>query len=117
MEAFSVGVEERDGCAILHLHGYFDGAAGQALEAELDRQLRGGRVRIVFDFAPCQVVSSPGVASMVELAVKVCDDFQGRLVLCGLDALKLKVFTLAGILDMCAAAPGVAEAVAQATAA
>lgn len=97
MSSFAIKHQEKDGCVLIDIHGYFAGDAGQELDTLVDGLLRAGKLGIVLDFTPCTVTSSPGIAALMEVVLKITEDFKGKVVLTGLDALKRNVFSMAGI--------------------
>ncbi len=97
MASFTLKTSEQGGVLIVEIQGYFAGDAGAALQTLADEQCRAGRLKILLDFSACNVVSSPGVAALMEITLRITEDFQGKTAMCGLDTLKRNVFSMAGI--------------------
>jgi anti-anti-sigma regulatory factor len=97
---FEIGSEIQDGIPVLRVTGYYEKPAGQQVNQEAERHCRAGRIILVLDLSGCDILSSPGVSTIVELAVDVTDGYCGRLIICGLDKLKEKVLSLVGIRSM-----------------
>ena len=110
MDAFEVGqtVVDTD-IPVISLKGYFSGEGGQAVAREVDAALNLGRKRILIDLVGCTVINSPGIAVLMDLAMKIVDDFQGRLILVGLDNSKKQFLTMTGVLPLAGTAATVDE--------
>lgn len=93
-----------DNCVVMEITGYFAAEAGRKLDEDVDAHLRLGKTAVVLDFTKCDVVSSPGIASLMDICLKVTEDFKGKIAMCGLDPLKSKVFYMAGIVSIAPAA-------------
>lgn len=89
---------------VLAIEGYCDEDSGRLIRERIEQELRDGQCRFVLDFAQCPLINSPAIGALVEASLTVHDDFKGRIVLCGLDPLKQKVFRLAQITPTCAEA-------------
>jgi hypothetical protein len=91
METFEILFTDREDVAIAVIKGYFNADAGEMLSERVDRLGLKGVVKLVVDFTQCTLLNSPGVTSMVDIALKISEDFEGRIALVGLDNLKLQV--------------------------
>jgi len=109
-QASDVQIREEGGAIIAVLNGYFNEDTGQQLETQIDARLKGGARRFVIDFARCPLINSPGVASLLEVCIKVAEDYQGSIALCGITELMEEVFTMAGILVLAPNAKDLPEA-------
>ncbi len=101
-----------EGFVILHVIGYCEAELGARLVERIESLARAGNTRIVIDLATCSIINSPGVASLLDAALRLVEDFRGRLVLCGLDRLKTSVLSMAKVLPMVPATADVPTAVA-----
>lgn len=100
MANFEFMQETQEGVPVLRVKGYYEKPAGQKLNEEAEKHCQDGRTVLILDFSLCDVLSSPGVSTIVELGVDVADNYNGKLVICGLDKLKEKILTLVGIQTM-----------------
>ena len=100
MSAFEMEVQECDGFPVVIVKGYFNAEAGEKIMPVIDGLLQQGKRGIIIDITPCKVVNSQGISSLIDLVIKVQEDFRGKLVLAGLDQLKKNVFTTAGLLPL-----------------
>lgn len=85
---------------VVEIHGYFAADAGAKLDEVVDEMLRDGAVAIVLDFTPCSIISSPGIAALMDVTLKITEDFIGKVAMCGLDELQRKVLSMAGIISI-----------------
>ena len=90
-------IEEINGILLITPHEYFDDEMARSLQQDLKPHLQSGRNRLVLDLGQSALVSSPGVAYILDLAIKVREDYRGCLVLCGLTPLMLEVFSMVGV--------------------
>lgn len=88
------------GVVVFTLSGYVDAGVGKALQERCAALFKEGHLRFVLDFAQTTVVNSPGLGAVLDLGFRVKDDYRGRLVLTGLDAIKQEVFEVVGVLPM-----------------
>ena len=108
--AFSLNTLESDRSVVIEIKGYFDGVAGQSLDAAVDALARKGKTGVILDFGPCDIINSMGVAALLDILLKVTEDFKGKVVFCGLDTLKRNVFKIAGLFSVAPEAPDRAQA-------
>jgi len=100
MANFDVMCETVDGIPVLRVKGYYEKPAGQKIIEHAEALCQTGKTVLVLDFSVCEVLSSPGVATIVELAADLADNYGGSLIICGLDRLKEKVLMLVGMQTM-----------------
>jgi len=62
------------------------------------------------NFSKCKVISSPGVAALLEITFKVTDDYKGKLVFCCLDDFMENVLRMAKVFTMASSAKNFEEA-------
>ncbi|MBF0547506.1 MAG: STAS domain-containing protein [Candidatus Riflebacteria bacterium] len=97
MNSFEIKVITKNSIPVLQVSGYFSADSGTKLEEIVEGLLQKGSLFMVVDFSNCKLINSPGVYVLMETAMKIVDDYCGRILLCGLDELKLSVFTMAGV--------------------
>ncbi|MBF0498496.1 MAG: hypothetical protein HQM09_00050 [Candidatus Riflebacteria bacterium] len=100
MQSFEIKTVELDGIPVFVIKGYFEEKAGEKLAQEADRYLQQGRIILIIDFGECLVINSLGVASMLDLTLRVVDDFKGRVFFSRLDQLKTSVLKMAGAIPL-----------------
>jgi len=83
---------------LIRFRGYLGGKAGEAILAAGEAQLRAGRNLVVLQISDCPAIASPGIAFLIDLMMRVTDDFGGRLVFCGLEKSQIQLLTLVEIL-------------------
>lgn len=111
-QTFTINVTERQEIVVMAIGGYFTMETGDELQERAREAFRRGRLRFVFDFTNCELINSPGVAGMMDLCLRILDDFRGKAVICGLDELKNSVFKMVGILPLVDVAGTLDEAIA-----
>ncbi len=106
----SMTIEMMGTVPVFRIGKYFDEACGTAVCKAVDEHLCAGRTGMIIDFSGCKVINSPGIGKVLEVVMKVANDFQGNIFLCGLDSLKKRVFKMSTILPTAQEAPTVEEA-------
>ncbi len=89
--------ERREGdVAVVSPFGYLEGEGGKELKAHFDKCLQDGILKFVLDFSGTELISSPGVAALLDIASRIVDDFNGKLATYGLDKHHNSVLEMAG---------------------
>lgn len=114
MSPFEVSSSLQDGIPVLRVKGYYEKPAGQMVAEAATAFWDQKKYHLVLDLSQCDILSSPGVSTIVELACDLADNFSGKLVICGLDKLKEQVLALVGVQSMAEIVPTLTEAVATA---
>jgi len=94
----TINLNETEGIPVFAVSGYFDEALGKELNARADPLLMQGKNRLIIDLGGSPVMNSLGVAQLLELTVRVVEDFAGKLYLVGVAPVVVKVLNLAGVL-------------------
>ena len=94
----TINLAETDGIPIFTVSGYFDEDLGKELNVKADPLLVQGKTRLIIDLSKSPVVNSLGVAQLLDLTVRVVEDFAGKLYLVGVAPVVVKVLKLAGVL-------------------
>ena len=76
--------------------GYVEIEAGNELKKFFEKCLQEGILKFVLDFTGTELISSPGVAALLDVASRVVDDFNGVLASYGLDKHHDAVLEMAG---------------------
>lgn len=105
---------EQDGFPIFAVHGYFDEELGKELNTLADALLMKGKTCLIIDLTACPVMNSMGVAQLLELTVRVVEDFVGHLLLVGVSSVILRVLKLAGVVPQAELVPTLAQALTEA---
>lgn len=111
----SVSLEEINGILIATPQEYFDDEVSRILQGQLKPLIQGGRNRLVLDLEKCPLVSSPGVACLLDLSIRLREDCNGCMVLCGMTPLMFDVFTMVGVIPTAETATNRSEAISIAT--
>ncbi|MBF0547248.1 MAG: hypothetical protein HQM08_22600 [Candidatus Riflebacteria bacterium] len=97
---FEIKQKLMDNIPILPVSGYFSGDTGIKMDQIVTDLLQNGNKYIIIDFSNCKIINSPGVVALVETTMRIVGDFDGKLVIFGLDELKVSVFFMAGIFPL-----------------
>jgi len=85
---------------IIIIKGYLARDAGDKLIAQVEKLAGEQMSNFIFDLSQCKVISSPGVAAIMSITFKVLDDYQGKVVLLGLDQFKIQVLKMSRVIPM-----------------
>jgi len=110
MPGLTLTIDNKPNCVIVRLEGFLDGETGQQLQQMLEGQLCRGIRGLVLEFSKCTGINSLGVSCLLEISIRIIEDFNGRLVLVGLNELQRRVMILSGIIPLATSAPNIDEA-------
>ncbi|MBF0544137.1 MAG: STAS domain-containing protein [Candidatus Riflebacteria bacterium] len=110
MDTFSILEKEEDGIAVIVFDGYCAKEGGAALQKHTQGILHTEKNEIIIDFTNCSVISSPGMAALLEIVMEVVDDSKGKLYLIGLDKSKKQFLQMTGVLPFAETAASIGEA-------
>ncbi|MFZ2958440.1 MAG: hypothetical protein WA705_16255 [Candidatus Ozemobacteraceae bacterium] len=111
MQSFEILTVENAGIPVLAMKGYFEENAGEKLAQAAERFLQHGKTALVVDFGECLVINSLGVAALLDLTLRVVDDFKGHIIFARLDHLKNSVLTMAGVFPLAESAKDLEAAI------
>ncbi len=89
--------KKRDDIIVISLSGYFEKTAGAQLRGLVQSHLNDGFRLFAFDCMKLNTINSLGITTLLDLAVFLVEECQGRLVLFGLSPDKTRVMNLAGM--------------------
>ncbi len=112
--SFAITSREQDGVPIFAFSGYCTAEGGRQAAALVEQVMQAPRRGMVWDFSSCRLINSPGVVALMEVALRVVDDFRCRLVITGVDATQISVFRMAGVFPVADLAPSLEDALLQA---
>lgn len=67
---------------------------------QLQEMAVSGHKKFVFDFSGCKLINSPAMGEILEAILLIDRDFEGHVVVCGLDSLKETLFSISGIIPI-----------------
>lgn len=100
MNSFELTESEFSGFPLLTFSGYCAEDGGSRLQDMVAALLEQEKCFVIIDFTECTVVSSPGLASILDLVMEICEDYRGAIVFVGLDEGKEKFFNMTGVLPI-----------------
>lgn len=109
--SFTITSGEKDGVTIFSFSGYCTADAGIHLSGMVEELMQTPRKGIVWDFSACRLINSPGVVALMDVAMRIVDDFKAALVITGADATQISVFRMAGVIPVADLANDLDEAV------
>ncbi|HOY68794.1 MAG TPA: STAS domain-containing protein [Candidatus Ozemobacteraceae bacterium] len=96
VQKFSFTPRREGEVLVLSVNGYLEGTGGATLKSDVELSLQQGITRYVIDFSGVELISSPGVAALLDIASRVIDDNDGRLAVYGLDKHHSAVLEMSG---------------------
>ncbi|MEW6710739.1 MAG: hypothetical protein AB1403_13010 [Candidatus Riflebacteria bacterium] len=72
----------------------------EKLQEELSSLNRNGHRKFVFDFSACRLLNSPAMGELLDAILMVDREYEGHIVVSGLDKLKETLFTISGIIPI-----------------
>ncbi|MBF0408261.1 MAG: STAS domain-containing protein [Candidatus Riflebacteria bacterium] len=112
MDAFTFTCRVENQIVIIENSGYFEVIAGNTVTKEIVNHLKNGKKLFLLDFAKVRVINSPGVSAIMYIALKIQDDFKGKILLTGLDKFKKTVLKMAGVIPIADCAETIEEGIA-----
>ncbi|MDD3146857.1 MAG: hypothetical protein PHD82_06105 [Candidatus Riflebacteria bacterium] len=109
-QQFSFAAETCGQVEILRLKGYLEDTGGTTLKSHVQKCLDTGICRIALDFSSIELISSPGVAALLDISGMVVDDFAGQIAAWGLDKHHSVVLEMSGLFFMAQLVGSEAEA-------
>ncbi|EKD81587.1 MAG: hypothetical protein ACD_39C01737G0003 [uncultured bacterium] len=101
---FSIVHEQNKDVCIMRISGYFSSETGDALAQKIEELLRKGMIKFVFDFADCASINSPGAAAILDIVLRIHDDFRGKIIITNLRSLMHNLFEMVGIFPLAGSA-------------
>jgi hypothetical protein len=95
---------------VIKISGYFNDAAVKRVYDMVKQFLSENQGRFIFDFSGCSLINSPGMSGFAELVYLIIDDYSGKAVFCGLDKLKLSLFSMTGLVPANPSVPTIEDA-------
>ncbi|MBU1109018.1 MAG: STAS domain-containing protein [Candidatus Riflebacteria bacterium] len=99
-QQFSATTETRDQVEILILKGYLEDTGGTMLKQLVQNALDAGFSLFALDCTGIELISSPGVAALLDISGLIVDDFAGLLSVWGLDKHHSTVLEMSGFFFM-----------------
>ncbi|OIP23526.1 hypothetical protein AUK22_09675 [bacterium CG2_30_54_10] len=103
----------KDGDVVhIALSGYLEQIGGGKLKEFVEARLQEGALKFVVNFQAIELISSPGVAALLDIASKIIDDFAGKIAVFGLDGHHLAVLEMSGLFFLASQAASEPDAIA-----
>ncbi|NLM18330.1 MAG: STAS domain-containing protein [Candidatus Riflebacteria bacterium] len=95
--SYSITKEEKDDVILFRLNGYIAEQGGDALKTQVEEAINEGYSLFGLDFTGVSLVSSPGIAHLINICSIVMDDLDGEIYTWGLDKHHTSVFEMTGL--------------------
>lgn len=96
VQKFQFSQRQQNDVVLLAPVGYLELDGGAEIKNAIEAALQNGILKFVVDFSKTELISSPGVAALLDLASRIVDDFNGTLSTFGLDKHHNAVLEMAG---------------------
>lgn len=96
VEKFRLSSRREADVVIISIFGYVEGSGGSELKQFCDKALEEGVRHFIIDFRGTELISSPGVAALLDVSNHAVDDFDSRMVCYGLDQHHNAVLEMSG---------------------
>ncbi|MBF0407947.1 MAG: STAS domain-containing protein [Candidatus Riflebacteria bacterium] len=113
MEKFRFEKSREGDVEKIKLFGYLENSSGAELKKLFDARLQDGALKYIIDFSGIELISSPGVAALLDIGSRIVDDFDGKISCYGIDSHHLAVLEMSGLFFLVAQAANEAEALKQ----
>ena len=110
MVSFEIKETEHKGFPVIIFEGYCAKAGAAALEEKLEEILSEGKNKIIIDLSRCSILSSPGLAILLNMVMEIFDDYKGQVNFVGLDKVKEHLMNMVGVLPIAGSFPNLEEA-------
>ncbi len=93
-------ISDRKGLPVFSFVGHCKAEGIESLSDQLRKMSESGQKKYIFDFSACKLINSPAMGELLDAILLVDRDFEGHVVVCGLDSLKETLFTISGIIPI-----------------
>lgn len=97
---FSIKSEPNGEAEILHLAGYLEEVGGVALKNHIQKSLSCGTTLFGLDCSGIELISSPGIAAMLDISGDIVDNYAGIVTIWGLDKHHKATLEMSGLFFM-----------------
>ena len=95
---------------ILKFEGYCTDEVFTDIKPKIENIADKGLKKFVFDFSDCKLMNSLAMGELLDLVLLIDRNFEGYVVISGLDRLKTTLFTVSGIIPLAQTANNLSEA-------
>lgn len=100
MDNLQLNIDGASGIPVLSFIGHCKVEGLEDLSKWLRELAQKGNKKFVFDFSGCKLLNSPAMGELLDAILLIDRDFEGHVVVCGLDSLKETLFTISGIIPI-----------------
>lgn len=100
MDSKQLATSNKSGIPVFSFIGNCKAEGIECLSGKLQTLAESGQKKFIFDFSSCKLLNSPAMGELLDAILLVDRDFDGHVVVCGLDSLKETLFTISGIIPI-----------------
>ncbi len=108
---FSFESESIDDIRLVRLKGYLEDVGGVSFKTYIQECLDSDISLFAFDFSEIELISSPGVAALLDISGIVVDDFAGDIAAWGIDKHHNAILEMSGLFFLMNVVANEAEAI------
>jgi len=109
MAALAYTITEEKGFPIVRFQNYCTNETLEGLATKVGNLCDKDKSHLVFDFTSCEVINSLGMAALLE-TLMIVQDYEGLVVISGLNAIQQKFFGLTGVFSLSTQAENIDKA-------
>lgn len=109
MATLAYTITEENGFPIVRFQNYCTNETLEGLADKVGHLCDKDKNRLIFDFTSCEVINSLGMAALLE-TLMIVQDYEGRVIISGLNAIQQKFFGLTGVFSLSTQADKIADA-------
>ena len=109
MATLAYTITEENGLPVVRFQNYCTNETLEGLADKVGHLCDKDKNRLIFDFAKCEIINSLGMAALLE-TLMIVQDYEGQVVISGLNAIQKKFFGLTGVFSLSTQADDIAQA-------
>ncbi|HAE39207.1 MAG TPA: hypothetical protein DCG57_11295 [Candidatus Riflebacteria bacterium] len=99
MAALAYTITEEKGFPVVRFQNYCTNETLEGLADKVGSLCDKDKSRLIFDFTSCEIINSLGMAALLE-TLMIVQDYEGRVIISGLNAIQQKFFGLTGVFSL-----------------
>ena len=109
MATLAYTITEENGLPVVRFQNYCTNETLEGLADKVGHLCDKDKNRLIFDFAKCEIINSLGMAALLE-TLMIVQDYEGQVVISGLNAIQKKFFGLTGVFSLSTQADDITQA-------
>lgn len=104
-------ISEKEDVVIVSFRGNCNAEGLETLSGDIEQYCEKGLSKYVFDFSECKLLNSPAMGELLDALLIVDRDYEGHIIVSGLDSLKNTLFSVCGIIPLAQKADNIKSAI------